>query len=303
MKIKLLTASVAAVLLAGCGSDSDPVVKNYSVQAYDPAVINMNVVAICDGVRINAIEPTTNYEGMVGQARFQDLRVVESPSDCEFELTPPSEGSGVEAKDVSNGKVIKTAYKIPQGLAEEDGMVTGSPFSTLVAAKMEEAGVGYAPSIVKDVLVDLGFDENTDLNGLDFDDFLRDTEAAIESFKVSDSTLATKFIATANVASDVIAANPDASPASIAVATKAITKDVIAANPDYPQNETGDVIYVEIPAEDTQKVVEEVQDAIDKGEEPGAIEPNVPDIPPPVTGEPIEPEDPPGPGTGGTGGN
>ena len=302
MKIKLLTASVAAVLLAGCGSDSDPVVKNYSVQAYDPAVINMNVVAICDGVRINAIEPTTNYKGMVGQARFQDLRVVESPSDCEFELTPPSEGSGVEAKDVSNGKVIKTAYKIPQGLAEEDGMVTGSPFSTLVAAKMEEAGVGYAPSIVKDVLVDLGFDENTDLNGLDFDDFLRDTEAAIESFKVSDSTLATKFIATANVASDVIAANPDASPASIAVATKAITKDVIDANPTYPESATGEIVYVEIPAKDTQKVVEEVQDAIDNGEEPGAIEPNVPDIPPPVVGEPIVPVDPPT-GTGGTGGN
>ncbi|WP_045374207.1 hypothetical protein [Vibrio campbellii] len=302
MKIKLLTASVAAVLLAGCGSDSDPVVKTYSVQAYDPAVINMNVVAICDGVRINAIEPTTNYKGMVGQARFQDLRVVASPSDCEFELTPPSEGSGVEAKDVSNGKVIKTAYKIPQGLAEEDGMVTGSPFSTLVAAKMEEAGVGYAPSIVKDVLVELGFDENTDLNGLDFDDFLRDTEAAIESFKVSDSTLATKFIATANVASDVIAANPDASPASIAVATKAITKDVIDANPTYPESATGEIVYVEIPAKDTQKVVEEVQDAIDNGEEPGAIEPNVPDIPPPVVGEPIDPVDPPT-GTGGTGGN
>lgn len=302
MKIKLLTASVAAVLLAGCGSDSDPVVKNYSVQAYDPAVINMNVVAICDGVRINAIEPTTNYKGMVGQARFQDLRVVESPSDCEFELTPPSEGSGVEAKDVSNGKVIKTAYKIPQGLAEEDGMVTGSPFSTLVAAKMEEAGVGYAPSIVKDVLVDLGFDENTDLNGLDFDDFLRDTEAAIESFKVSDSTLATKFIATANVASDVIAANPDASPASIAVATKAITKDVIDANPTYPESATGEIVYVEIPAEDTQKVVGDVQDAIDAGTPTEEIKPDVPPIPEPEVGEPIDPVDP-ETGTGGTGGN
>ncbi|MDG2846494.1 hypothetical protein P7M67_06300 [Vibrio parahaemolyticus] len=51
MKIKLLTASVAAVLLAGCGSDSDPVVKTYSVQAYDPAVIDMKVSYTCGDLK------------------------------------------------------------------------------------------------------------------------------------------------------------------------------------------------------------------------------------------------------------
>jgi len=305
LKIKLLTASVAAVLLAGCGSDSDPEVKTYSVQAYDPAVINMNVVAICDGVPINAIERTTNYEDMVGQARFQDLRVVEAPEDCEFKLTPPTAESGVQAKDASNGKVITTSYSIPKGLAEAGSMVTGSPFSTLVAKTMEKEGQVYTPDIVKDVLVNMGFDQSTELNGLDFTEFLLDTESVIERFGASDAALATKFIATANVASDVIAANPDASPESISVAAKSITEEVIAKNPHYPKASAGsdDVIYVEISEEDTKNVVEQVEKDIAEGKPVDQIKPTVPTIPEAKPGKPIKPEPQPGDGTGATGGN
>ena len=79
MKIKLLTASVAAVLLAGCGSDSDPVVKTYSVQAYDPAVIDMKVSYTCGELTGEADELTTNYKGMVGQARISHVDVVTAP--------------------------------------------------------------------------------------------------------------------------------------------------------------------------------------------------------------------------------
>ncbi|WP_186174932.1 hypothetical protein [Vibrio jasicida] len=301
MKIKLLTASVAAVLLAGCGSDSDPVVKTYSVQAYDPAVIGMKVEAVCGGETYEAIELTTNYKNMVGQARFENLDVVTSPDECEFILTHTD-----SSRDASNGKPITTDYAIPQGLAQADGLVTGSPFTTLIAGSLEEGEV-YSPEVAEKVFADLGIDINE--IGVSVDELLLNTEQVVQDLQEQGgddpaaSAIATQLIATANVVSDVIKANPEASPEAISVAAKAITEEVITANPDYPKSKTGDVIYVEIPAEDTKKVVEEVKDAIEAGTPVEDIKPDVPTIPDPEVGEPIEPEDPPGDGTGGTGGN
>ncbi|HDM8215618.1 putative periplasmic lipoprotein [Vibrio campbellii] len=298
MKIKLLTASVAAVLLAGCGSDSDPVVKTYSVQAYDPAVIGMKVEAVCGGETYEAIELTTNYKGMVGQARFENLDVVDSPDQCEFILTHTD-----SSRDASNGKPITTDYAIPQGLAQVDGLVTGSPFTTLIASSLEDGEV-YSPEVAEKVFSDLGIDINA--IGVSVDELLLNTEKVVQDLQAQEdegaSAIATQLIATANVVSDVIKANPEASPESISVAAKAITEEVITANPDYPKSETGEVIYVTIPAEDTQKVVGDVQDAIDAGTPTDEIKPDVPTIPEPEVGEPIEPVDPPT-GTGGTGGN
>ncbi|MEF1246386.1 hypothetical protein [Vibrio owensii] len=299
MKIKLLTASVAAVLLAGCGSDSDPVVKTYAVQAYDPAVIGMKVEAVCGGETYEAIELTTNYKDMVGQARFENLAVVDSPDQCEFVLTHTD-----SSRDASNGKPITTDYAIPQGLAQADGLVTGSPFTTLIAGSLGEGEI-YSADVAEKVFSDLGIDINA--IGVSVDELLLNTEQVVQDLQEQGdddaSAIATQLIATANVVSDVIKANPDASPESVSVAAKAITEEVIAANPAYPLSETGDVIYVEIPAEDTQQVVGDVQDAIDAGTPVEDIKPDVPTIPDPEVGEPIEPEDPPGGGTGGTGGN
>ncbi|APX08031.1 hypothetical protein BWP24_17660 [Vibrio campbellii] len=298
MKIKLLTASVAAVLLAGCGSDSDPVVKTYSVQAYDPAVIDMKVEAVCGGETYEAIELTTNYKGMVGQARFENLDVVDSPDQCEFILTHTD-----SSRDASNGKPITTDYAIPQGLAQVDGLVTGSPFTTLIASSLED-GELYSPEVAEKVFSDLGIDINA--IGVSVDELLLNTEQVVQDLQAQEdegaSAIATQLIATANVVSDVIKANPEASPESISVAAKSITEEVITANPDYPKSETGEVIYVTIPAEDTQKVVGDVQDAIDAGTPTDEIKPDVPTIPEPEVGEPIDPVDPPT-GTGGTGGN
>ena len=298
MKIKLLTASVAAVLLAGCGSDSDPIVKTYSVQAYDPAVIGMKVEAVCGGETYEAIELTTNYKGMVGQARFENLDVVDSPDQCEFILTHTD-----SSRDASNGKPITTDYAIPQGLAQVDGLVTGSPFTTLIASSLEDGEV-YSPEVAEKVFSDLGIDINA--IGVSVDDLLLNTEQVVQDLQAQEdegaSAIATQLIATANVVSDVIKANPEASPESISVAAKAITEEVITANPDYPKSETGEVIYVTIPAEDTQKVVGDVQDAIDAGTPTEEIKPDVPTIPEPEVGEPIDPVDP-ETGTGGTGGN
>jgi hypothetical protein len=299
LKIKLLTASVAAVLLAGCGSDSDPVVKTYSVQAYDPAVIDMKVTYTCGDLTGEADELTTNYKGMVGQARISHIDVVTAPHECEFVLSPTA-----TSRDSSNGKPITTEYTIPQGLAQVDGLVTGSPFTTLIAGSLEEGEV-YSPEVAEKVFSDLGIDINA--IGVSVDELLLNTEQVVQELQDQGdddaSAIATQLIATANVVSDVIKANPDASPESVSVAAKAITEEVIAANPAYPLSETGDVIYVEIPAEDTQQVVGDVQDAIDAGTPVEDIKPDVPTIPDPEVGEPIEPEDPPGPGTGGTGGN
>ncbi|MCR9882470.1 hypothetical protein NB554_01235 [Vibrio alginolyticus] len=297
MKIKLLTASVAAVLLAGCGSDSDPEVKTYSVQAYDPAVIGMKVQAVCGGETYDAIENTTNYEGMVGKARFENINVVNAPGDCAFVLTHTE-----DSKDASNGKPITSDYKIPQGLAQADSLVTGSPFTTLVANSLKDGEV-YSSDIAEKVFENLGIDINA--SGKTVDEILRDTESVVAGLgsEGGNSALATQLVATANVVSDIIKANPTASPEAVAVAAKAITEDVIAANPNYPENDSGDVIYVTIPAEDTQKVVADVQEAIDNDIPLEDIEPDVPQIPDAEVGEPIEPEDPPGPGTGATGGN
>ncbi|MET2948894.1 hypothetical protein ABXV18_12375 [Vibrio owensii] len=300
MKIKLLTASVAAILLAGCGSDdSDPTVKTYSVQAYDPAIIGMKVEAICGGETYEAIELTTNYEGMVGQARFENLDVVNSPDECEFILTHTD-----SSRDASNGKPITTDYAIPKGLAQADGLVTGSPFTTLVAGSLAEGEI-YSADVAEKVFADLGIDIN-DI-GVSVDELLLNTEQVVQDLQEqgddASSATATQLIATANVVSDVIKANPDASPETISVSSKAITEEVITANPNYPNSETGEVIYVEIPAEDAQQVVGDVQDAIDAGTPAEDIKPDVPPIPDPEVGEPIEPEDPPGGGTGGAGGN
>ncbi|OQQ06301.1 hypothetical protein BK412_02540 [Vibrio campbellii] len=299
MKIKLLTASVAAVLLAGCGSDSDPVVKTYSVQAYDPAVIDMKVSYTCGELTGEADELTTNYKGMVGQARISHVDVVTAPHECEFVLSPTE-----TSRDSSNGKPITTEYTIPQGLAQVDGLVTGSPFTTLIASSLEDGEV-YSPEVAEKVFSDLGIDINA--IGVSVDELLLNTEKVVQDLQAQEdegaSAIATQLIATANVVSDVIKANPEASPESISVAAKAITEEVITANPDYPKSETGGVIYVTIPAEDTQKVVGDVQDAIDAGTPTDEIKPDVPTIPEPEVGEPIDPEDPPGGSTGGTGGN
>ncbi|MFH4497574.1 hypothetical protein WMQ61_06570 [Vibrio diabolicus] len=297
MKIKLLTASVAAVLLAGCGSDSDPEVKTYSVQAYDPAVIGMEVSYDCGGdLKGKADELTTNYKGMVGYARISHIDVVSAPSECTFTLKHTD-----KSVDASNGKRITTDYKIPKGLAQADAPVTGSPFTTLVTDTLEEGAI-YTPEVAEQVFADLGLDVNA--MGVSVNDLLRNTESVVkqldESGDAATKALATKLVATANVVSDVIKANPTASPKAISVAAKAVTEEVIKKNPNYPKNDSGDVIYVEVSEEDTKDVVNQVEKEIEAGKPVDDFKPVVPPIPDAKPGKPVEPVDPP---SGGSGGN
>ncbi|MEI2421115.1 hypothetical protein V6O07_12650, partial [Arthrospira platensis SPKY2] len=102
-----------------------------------------------------------------------------------------------------------------------------------------------------------------------------------KSTDAATKALATKLVATANVVSDVIKANPTATPKSISVAAKAITEEVIAKNPHYPKAgaDSEDVIYVEISAEDTKNVVDQVEKDIAAGKPVDEIKPTVPTIP------------------------
>ncbi|HHF3127560.1 TPA: hypothetical protein ACPJ1U_003020 [Vibrio alginolyticus] len=297
MKIKLLTASVAAVLLAGCGSDSDPEVKTYSVQAYDPAVIGMEVSYDCGGdLKGQADELTTNYEGMVGKARISHIDVVSAPGECTFTLKHTD-----KSVDASNGKPITSDYKIPKGLAQADSLVTGSPFTTLVANSLDDGEV-YSSDTAEKVFANLGIDINA--SGKTVDEILRDTESVVANLQSEggNSELATKLVATANIVSDIIKANPTAAPEAVAVAAKSMAEEVIAKYPHYPKAgaDSEEVIYVEISEKDTKNVVEQVEKDIAAGKPVDQIKPTVPPVPDAKPGKPVDPVAPP---SGGSGGN
>ncbi|MDW2406266.1 hypothetical protein R7042_29180, partial [Vibrio sp. 1262-1] len=178
-------------------------------------------------------------------------------------------------------------YKIPQGLAQADSLVTGSPFTTLVSNSLKEGEV-YSSDIAEKVFENLGIDINA--SGKTVDEILRDTESVVEDLQSEggNSALATKLVATANVVSDIIKANPTAAPEAVAVAAKSITEEVIAKNPHYPKASAGsdDVIYVEISEEDTKNVVEQVEKDIAEGKPVDQIKPTVPTIPEAKPGKP-----------------
>ncbi|EEZ88256.1 hypothetical protein VME_19660 [Vibrio harveyi 1DA3] len=321
LKIKLLTASVAAVLLAGCGSDSDPVVKTYAVQAYDPAVIGMKVEAVCGDETHEAIELTTNYKDMVGQARFSHIDVVTAPGECEFVFTPTE-----DTKDATNGKKITSTYVLPKGLSEADQLATGSPFTTIIASALGEGDI-YTPDAAEEIFAALGIEFNdTDVT---VTELLQNTEAVMVQLhseshgtpSTGTPSFASQLAATATVLSDVLSETDGAevSVTEIAVTTATLTKKVLDAQPDYPyvldengqpiEDESGKtVVYVANVSEQVQETVDVVKEVIaeNPGTPPADIvvpEDKVPDVPDPEVGEPIEPEDPPGGGTGGTGGN
>ncbi|WP_229650738.1 hypothetical protein [Vibrio parahaemolyticus] len=175
-----------------------------------------------------------------------------------------------------------------------------------MADSLEEGGV-YSPEVAEQVFADLGIDINA--IGVSVDDLLRNTENVVKeldkSTDAATKALATKLVATANVVSDVIKANPTATPKSISVAAKAITEEVIAKNPHYPKAgaDSEDVIYVEISAEDTKNVVDQVEKDIAAGKPVDEIKPTVPTIPDAKPGKPVKPDPLPDGGTGATGGN
>ncbi|WP_420788185.1 hypothetical protein [Vibrio alginolyticus] len=168
----------------------------------------------------------------------------------------------------------------------------------MVANSLDDGEV-YSSDTAEKVFANLGIDINA--SGKTVDEILRDTESVVANLQSEggNSELATKLVATANIVSDIIKANPTAAPEAVAVAAKSMAEEVIAKYPHYPKAGAGDVIYVTIPAEDTQKVVADVKEAIDNDIRPLKIKLNIPPVPDAKPGKPVDPVAPPAGGSGG----
>jgi len=293
VKIKLIAVAVAGILLSGCNDDNGPL-NSASVQAFDPAVMNMTAVAVCaDGTT------ETSKTDYYGNANFFERTIQASPETCAFTFTGKA---GDNAKDVSNGKdMTGVVYTIPAGLAQAGAPITASPLTTLITKELEATGAEYTPAAATTVLQSLGF---TDLlnGGVDVTELLSNTEAVLEELAADPSSAADASLlaATTAVLSDVLTADPTATAAAVSTTTTTLSTDVLTANPQYPAggaDGTGDDVYVDFDETEVKDYVDDVQQNIDDPTHvvPPAPTPEIPDAAPVPA-----PKDPTG-GTGGTG--
>jgi hypothetical protein len=229
VKIKILAVAVAGMLLSGCSNDDNGSFPALSVQAYDPAIQNMDASVSCeDGTT------ETGKTGFDGKANFTSLTVISAPETCKFTFT-----GNADSVDVSNGKPMNgVTYIIPEGMASRDASAnTASPITTLIAKKL--GGAPYTPEVAAEVMVELGFGDLINNGTIDVTEFLLNTESVLNDLK-DDATSQAAFSqlsAATAVLSDVLKANPDATPeevGSMAAASVTLTEEVLAANPGYP---------------------------------------------------------------------
>lgn len=310
MKTKLLTACVAAALLAGCGSDGKDPVKQ--VQAYDGAIWGIPGTYSCADGTSGPI-PRTNYDGFANIPGAVDSQVISDPAQCSFSfgLTDAQKADpSFVVTDTSNGKNMKNvSYSVPRGFATAGTKVTASPLTTFIA--LELGNEPYTPEKAKASLAKLGIDTDalTNDSGVTLEQLLSDTSTAIETLKANPTVADTysKIVATTHVLSDTLVAKESA--------TKEITADSLAASvsktvtavttqfPDYPKSNDGDKEVV-------INLVDDIKTSIDSTGDDGVVpdvtvdESKVDDavVPP----KPVDPTQPPtgtGTGTGGNGGS
>ncbi len=282
MKYKILALSIVGAILGGCGSDNDNSVSaTYEIMAFDPAVMGMKGTYNCDN-GVTGQLPATSFEGI---SKVSEPTVVNSPETCAFAYNATA-----GAVDVSNGKdMSKVSYTFPKGLATLGTLATASPISTLIEKELD--GQPYNEATGVEVLTALGLGDllnNGSINSAA--DLLLNTEEVIADLPAEE---ASQVSATTAVLSDVLVVSPDADVDVVSATTVAITEEVIADNPNYPESPTGETIYYDLT--ETPALIEDVVDAVEKGEEP------VVGIPGPKPAKPTDPTDPTG-GTGGTGG-
>jgi len=253
VKIKLIAVAVAGILLSGCNDDNGPL-NSQSVQAFDPAVMNMTAKAVCtDGTTETS---KTDYSG---NAKFYELTVQTSPETCAFTFT-----GGAGAIDVSNGKsMVGVEYTIPKGMAQAGKPVTASPLTTLIARELEATGAEYTPTAATTVLQSLGFTNllNANSNSVSVTELLSNTEAVLAALPTADASL---LAATTAVLSDVLTADPTATAAAVTTTTTTLSTNVLAANPKYPAaglDGTGADIFVTFD----ENIVKAYVEAVDTG--------------------------------------
>lgn len=292
MKIKILAVAVAGILLSGCRNDDNGSFPALGVQAYDPAIQNMDASVSCeDGTT------ETRKTGFDGKANFTSLTVTSAPETCEFTFT-----GNADSVDVSNGKSMDgVTYIIPKGMASRDAAAnTASPITTLIAKKL--GGAEYTPEVAAEVMVDLGLGELVNNGTIDVTEFLLNTESVMKDLETSSDPATqeafSKVAASTAVLSDVLKANPDATPEevdSMAAASVTLTEEVLDDNPGYPASGPdgeGAPVVVEFEEDDLVEFVEDLINDI--------LDPSLPEITFPDAIPEEEPGTPTGGGDGGT---
>jgi hypothetical protein len=291
MKIKILAVAVAGMLLSSCSNDDNGSFPALKTKAYDPAIQNMDASVSCeDGTT------ETGKTGFDGRADFTSITVISAPETCEFTYT-----GNADSVDVSNGKSMDgVTYIIPKGLAIRDAINTASPITTLIAKKL--GGAPYTPEVATEVMIDLGLGELINNGTIDVTEFLLSTESVLNDLKEDTTSQAafSQLSATTAVLSDVLKANPDATPeetGSMAAASVTLTEKVLAANPAYPAggiDGKGDPVVVEFEDDELKGFIDEIINDI--------ADPSLPEITFPDAVPKEDPDTPTGGSGGGLGG-
>lgn len=295
MKIKLLTTIIAGVLLAGCGGGNDNSVDGgggqtpdtHTLQAFDPAIINMIAKYDCGDEKTGTLTSRTAYSGKV---TTKDENVIADPSACSFTFTGDE-----NTQDVTNGKSMNgVTYTIPKGLAQKEQLVTASPLTTYLTKKLN--GAAFTEAAANEALAELGLDGLVNKGRIsNVTELFSNTEAVINALP-SDSKDRGTILATTMVLSDTLKSLQGESFEEIATVTKTITASVTAEYPFYPavgkDAPTDELIYLDV--KDTATKVKENPEA----------DVTLPKSKPAVkVPEDTKPVPPPTGGTGGTGGS
>lgn len=305
MKIKLISALIAGIILAGCGSDSDDNIdkdkgKPSVVLAFDGAINGMQATYSCDNGETGTTAGKTDGYGKV--TIYNDT-FADKPESCSVELSVPV---GEKAIDMSNGKdMSKVAYSIPKGLIKAGQTdIAATPFTTLITKTMQETGDTDIQTAKDSVFTSLGLDSS--LTEEQKEGMLTKPQ---ETLATLDKTIAQDVVAKTVVLSDVLVTQKDdetVTVADITAVTKTIAKDVIAKNPTYPKASEGSNDIIVIDVSDALADKDNFEQAAG-GVVPPVIEEELTD--PPVVPEadlpkpekpPVDPTPPtPPPGTGG----
>lgn len=229
MKYKFLSAVIAAALLSGC-NDADTATA--TVQAYDPAVANMDVKYACDGGTMGTAGVTDGY----GKAKISNNVFALNTEDCNVTFVARS-----NSVDMSNGKSMAgVVYKTPRGMAIAGEKLTGSPLSTLLAKTLGDAP--YTEAAATQLLTDLGLGSLL-TNGVSLALIFLDTEGVVAALPAAEKS---KLLATAAVVSDTLTANPNATAAQLTTTSLKVATAVVAKYKDYPDDGTGKDIFLDV---------------------------------------------------------
>ncbi|WP_196387426.1 hypothetical protein [Vibrio cidicii] len=284
MKTKLLTACVAAALLAGCGSDGkDP---QQQVQAFDGAIKGIQGTYTCTSgdTTESGVLPKTGFDGFSTVTASADSLLISAPESCVFTFTPTP-----GAVDVSNGKAMdQVALSIPRGLAGQGTKIAATPFTTLVSEALGDAE--YTEASATTVLQNLGLGPILN-SGVSVNDILTNLDGVISQLQGSDDEetkkLAGTLTATTHILTDVLVKKGTMDSTRIAEVAKGLADSVTASNPFYPASGAD--------GQGSQIVVDAKEAADELAKDPTKQPSDVADK---VTDSPATPVDPDAPATG-----